>query len=369
MLGVGGEQRNVVCLCVDDRMLIPAFFVADAARKAARPDGPSFDILIFVPAEHVTAAHREWAAARGIGLCHDVDFARISDVPLAYTRLSTAVLVKLLLAEHLAGRYDKILCLDADLVVKADIGGIFRLDMGRHAIAARPVGRTWADATQDHKEWMLGHFRKLGLTPPYRYFNAGVLLIHVANWNRQQLTRRALAYIRRNADICVLPDQDALSALLNGNLLDLSLVWNARPPGPDNLSGACIEPVIVHYAGPLKPWMRFRKQKGLFQDIEAYRLYQDFLRDTPWRAWLRQQWTRRDLALAIRHEAKKRLRRLLGKERAPTRAERQSKETMLRQYCAETPFADVVQGITRQEGSRLQLAATQPKSRPGTLND
>lgn len=355
---------NVVCLCVDERMLIPAFFVADAARKAALPGSPKFDILIFVPPEHVTGAHRQWACRHGVQLRHDVDFSRVGDITIPHAGFSPAVLVKLLIPEHLAGRYEKILCLDADLVVKGDLGGIFRLDMGSRAIAARPVGRTWADATEEHKARLLAHFRALGLKPPYRYFNAGVLLIDVANWNRRELTRRALAFIRNNADICLLPDEDALSALLDGDLLDLSPIWNSRPPGPDNFSGDNLQPVIVHYAGPLKPWMRFRKRKGLFQDIEAYRLYRDFLRDTPWSDWLRRQWTGRDLALAVRQEAKRRFRRLLGKECSMPRAERQAREEVLRRYYAEAAFADVEQHVTRRDGSRLRLACAPAPGRP-----
>lgn len=80
--------------------------------------------------------------------------------------------------------------------------------------------------------------------------------------------------------------------------------------------------------------MRFKKGKGLFQDIEAYRLYEDFVRDTPWSGWLRRQWTGRDLARAVRHEAKRLLRRLRGKEPPLSEAERQLHRAALRRYYA-----------------------------------
>jgi lipopolysaccharide biosynthesis glycosyltransferase len=341
-------------------MLIPAFFVADAVRKAALPNGLTFDIIIFVEARHVTGAHREWASERGIVLCHDADIASISDIPILQPRLSSAVLVKLLIPEQLAGRYDKILWLDADLVIKGDVSAIFRLDMGARALAARPMGQTWAETKQEHKDWWHSRFQALGMTPPYRYFNAGVMLIDVGNWNRQQLTRRALDFIRKNADICILPEADALSALLNGDLLALSHIWNGRPPGPANFAGDCLQPIILHYSGSVKPWMRFRKRKGLFQDIEVYRLYQDFLRDTPWQGWLRQQWTGRDLAHEVRYEARRLLNRMLGRKRPLSQAERRAKEAIVQRYHAEAAFADVEQGITLRENGRLRLPPTQP---------
>jgi hypothetical protein len=119
-------------------------------------------------------------------------------------------------------------------------------------------------------------------------------------------------------------------------------------------------PVIIHYDGPLKPWIRFKKGKGLFQDLDAYRLYEGFVRNTPWAGWLRQQWTVRDLVLASRREAKGLLKRLIGMGPAVSEAERRSRQAIVRQYYAQSRFADVEQGITIQDGSRLHLAPLLP---------
>jgi lipopolysaccharide biosynthesis glycosyltransferase len=341
-------------------MLIPALFVADVVRKAALSREPAFDIMVFVPGGDVDGTHRAWAGERAIALRHDIDISSVRGIAILQSRLSAATLVKLLLPEHLAGRYDKILYLDADLVIEGDVGALFRLDMGKRAVAAVPSGRVWADVTEEKKDWWLAHFRALGMTPPYGYFNSGVLLIDLASWNREQLTRRTLEFIRKNADICFLPDEDALNAVLDGDLIELSPIWNARPTGPLSFSTDEVRPVIVHYAGPLKPWIRFKKGKGLFQHLEAYRLYEEFVRGTPWSGWLRQQWTVRDLIRAARHEAKGLLERLIGREPGISEAERQSRLANVRQFYAETRFADVEQGITLREGSRLRLAPMPP---------
>lgn len=351
-----GAQRCAVCLCADARMLIPAFFVAHAVRRAASPLDPSFDILIFVPPNDVSDAHRAWAAEHGIALRHDVDTSSVQDIPILQSRLSTATLVKLLLPQHLSGRYDAILYLDADLVIAGDVSALFRIDMGTHAVAAVPSGRVWVDVAEEEKSWRLARMQALGMTPPYRYFNSGVMLIDVASWNREQLTRRTLEFVQKNADICLWPDEDALNAVLDGNLIELSPIWNAGPPSQLSLPREEFHPVIVHYYGPMKPWIRFMKGKGLFQFMEAYRLYEDFVRDTPWPGWLRQQWTARDLVLAVRREAKGHLKRLIGLDPTLSEAERQSRQGIVRQYYAESHFADVEQGITIREGSRLRLA-------------
>ena len=354
-----GEQRYAVCLCADARMLIPALFVADAVRRAAPPSAASFDVLIFVPADDVTDAHRAWGAERRIALRHDVDTSFVRDIPILQSRLSTATLVKLLLAEHLSAHYDKILYLDADLVIAGDASALFRLDMGSHAVAAVPSGRLWIGVPEAEKSWQLAHMQALGMTPPYRYFNSGVMLISVDSWNRERLTHRTLGFIRKHADICFLPDEDALNGVLDGDVLELSPIWNARPRSRLSYSMEA-QPVIVHYDGPLKPWIRFKKGKSLFQDLDAYRLYEDFIRDTPWSDWLRRQWTARDLVMAARRDARELLKRLIGKAPALSEAERRSRQAIVREYCAQSCFADVEQGITIREGSRLYLTPAAP---------
>lgn len=356
------QQKRAVCLCADARMLVPACFVADAVRRHAIARGSSFDILIFAPPEDIARTHREWAAARGIEFRDDADIRSVGDIPILQSRLSIATVVKLLLPQHLAGRYDTLLYLDADLLIEDDVGALFKLDMGGFAVAAVPSGRLWHDVTERERDERIAHMGALGMTPPYRFFNTGVMLIDVANWNRDDLTRRTLDFLRKHADICYLPDEHALNGVLDGHLLELSPIWNAKPAGWRSVAAEDFHPVIVHYFGAHKPWIRFRKGRSVFQDLDAYRRYRDFVRDTPWPDWLSQQWTARDLRLAVVSQVKRDLRRLFGRARTPSRAERLSWQDDLRRYLAETPYADVEQGIALRQGSGLRLAPV-PASR------
>jgi lipopolysaccharide biosynthesis glycosyltransferase len=350
------RHETAVCLCVDARMLLPAFFVADAVRKAAPSEALSFDIVIFVPLEDADDEHRRWAAGHGISLRHDIETASVQDIAIHQERLSAATLGKLLIPDLLAGRYCKILYLDADLVIGNDVSALFRLDMGERAVAAVPAGRTWHGVKDAERDKALDHFRDLGMTPPYRYFNSGVLLVDTQSWRRQDLTRRTLDFLTRKGEICQLPDEDALNGVLDGDLIELSPIWNASPGWQQLAAQPESRPAIVHYAGPFKPWKRFMKGKGLLQDRKAYRLYRSFVRDTPWPEWLGQQWTGRDLMRAARHQAKGGIKRLLGRKRGPSKAQRQSQQAALRQFLAETRFADVEQGITVRDTIGMRLA-------------
>src|SRR3546814_12428085 len=57
------------------------------------------------------------------------------------------------------------------------------------------------------------HFRALGMSEPFRYFNSGVMLIDIARWMADDLAERLLGFIERNAAVCTLPDEDALNAV------------------------------------------------------------------------------------------------------------------------------------------------------------
>jgi len=354
-----GKRAHAVCLCADKRMLIPSLFVATSVKTQLHLHAPNIDVIIFAPAADVTTEHRQWAARHGIELRADITTSSLNGIEILKSRLSSATLMKLLVPEHLGGCYEKILYLDADIIVRDDISRVFALAMGGFPLAAVPSGRLWTGVCSQERNWWLAHFGQLGMTPPYRFFNSGVMLIHIENWNRQQLGARALEFIKRNPKLCFFPDEDALNAVLDGALLELSPLWNMRP-GPSNGLGPLVEPVIIHYAGPLKPWRRFAKGKRLFEHRDVYRHYRSFIRETPWPHWLEQQWCLSDLAASVRHE----LHSLLGMvmQRAQTPHEASCRREELRRYLAEQRYADVEQGITAYKGDILALAG--PRHHP-----
>ncbi|MEW9808462.1 glycosyltransferase family 8 protein [Mesorhizobium sp. ZMM04-5] len=357
-LAGSGERpsRNAVCLCTDRNMLIPALFVADSVRSRLPASAHRYDVIVFCEASEVTEGHRRWMQDRGIVLRDDMDMARLSALKRFSGRLTAATLMKLLLAEHLAGSYDRILYLDSDVSIHGDIGRIFSLDTGGYEIAAVPAGRLLLQLTEKQRDETFAHFRALGMTEPFRFFNSGVLYIDVNKWNRARLGDRALAYIRDNPDLCFLPDEHALNAVLDGSLAELTLVWNARPPsGEGRAALPFIEPVVLHYAGHDKPWRRYGYRKRLFPDRAAYRHYEAFLKETPWPGWLDEQWSARDLWGSVAWEFKRVSRRLRGKLDEPTRARRAAQLDAGRRFWTEGDFADVRQGLVEQRDGRLQL--------------
>ncbi len=356
---VGQETtRNAVCLCTDRKMLIPALFVAYSVKYHSAASDRNFDVIVFAEPQEVTNVHRRWMKQHNILLCEDMDMSRTSGACKFQERLSPATLMKLMLAEHLAGRYDKILYLDCDLTIHGDVSLLFSLDTAPFALAAVPSGRILVDLSEKQREDTENHFHKLGMTRPYRFFNTGVLFIDVERWNNERLGKQALEFIRQNPDLCSLPDEHALNAVLDGNIAQLSTVWNASPPPRwRKKSSFLYKPVIIHHIGPNKPWRRFCYGKGIFPDLTAYKLYKDFLKGSPWPGWLGKQWTMHDLYLNIRGEIGTILRRfgLRGKWEGPSARQRREYKKAVRRFYEEERFVDVEQGIVLRENGRLRL--------------
>jgi lipopolysaccharide biosynthesis glycosyltransferase len=360
-VGVFQKQtiRNAVCFCTDRRMLIPSLFVADAVKSHSKGSDNCFVIIIFAEPSEVTDTHRIWMEQRGIILCEDMDLSRQRVVGKFSGRLSPATLIRLSLAEHLAGRYDKILYLDCDLTIHGDISPIFSLDTAPFALAAVPAGRILADLSERRRKEIENHFHQLGMTKPFRYFNSGVLYIDVKRWNSEKLGERTLEFIRQNPDLCVLPDEDALNAVLDGNIAELSPIWNARPQprwhkkGTDGIAN----PVIIHHVGNEKPWRRFVYGRSLFPDMTGYKLYKEFLKDSPWPGWLDEQWNLHDLYMNIRGEIGRILRwlRLIGEWEEPSARQRKAYDDAVRQYYEKARFADMEQGIVIRENGKFRL--------------
>jgi lipopolysaccharide biosynthesis glycosyltransferase len=351
---------NAICLCTDKNMLAPAAYVAAHARACL---GCSSDthVIVCVDSRDITTAHRRWFDAEGIDVCEDIRSARFSDTSLLKQRFTPATLTRLFLAEYWAGRYEKILYLDSDVTIHGNIARLFSLDTGSSAIAA--VRSAWYETMAEYEHETgsrrlrrTAHYRGLGMREPFLYINAGVLYIDVPEWNRREISARAMEFFRRNEDLCRWADQDALNAVHDDSVTELSPIWNMR--FEEHAAGSMYEiarPVVRHYAGPYKPWRRFHGRRPLFGIRETYRLYRTFFRNTPWSDWLHSQWTIDDLRANIASELMTASARLRGRPGVFPRAYAPEYVNAFERYCRQRRFADVDQGIAGWKDGQLCL--------------
>jgi lipopolysaccharide biosynthesis glycosyltransferase len=161
----------------------------------------------------------------------------------------------LLLPELLPPALERILFLDADMLVLDDLAKLWETPLDQHVLAgAVDVAVPLCSAPRGVKGWPA-----LGIPPDTPYFNCGVLLIHLGRWREREVTRRAHQYLKTTSEPIDYLHQEALNAVLWDDWQPLHERWNllasraGRPYDP-TASQAWRQPGIVHFAGRMKPW-------------------------------------------------------------------------------------------------------------------
>jgi lipopolysaccharide biosynthesis glycosyltransferase len=168
---------------------------------------------------------------------------------LAY--ISAGTNLRLLLPELLPEAVSRYLYLDADVFVEGDLQPLFGLAMGGVPVAAV---RDRYNATIGAQGGLPGLPPSLAADTPY--FNAGVLLVDRAEWNRCRITDRCLEYLDCNRETLRFGDQDSLNVACAGAWLEVPNKWNYQGwrPDPGQLEMRPDDVRITHYLGRRKPW-------------------------------------------------------------------------------------------------------------------
>ena len=179
--------------------------------------------------------------------------------------LSPANYARLLLPEMVAGEDDRLLYLDCDMLVLASLRSLATVDMEGQALAVVREPDTGNHPAVDGR---LPHPAEIP------YFNAGLLLIDLDTWRREDLTRRTFAFIETHQSRLRFAEQDALNCVTAGRWKALDPAWNythARVAAAGGYEAAR----IVHFTGG-KPTT---KDCG----HPAQQLFLRYRARTPWR--------------------------------------------------------------------------------------
>jgi lipopolysaccharide biosynthesis glycosyltransferase len=197
-------------------------------------------------------------------------------VPL-WGRMPIATYDKLAIARWIPDDVDRVLWLDADLLVLGDLATLWRTDVGDAVLGATQDARV---PTVD-APFGVRSYASYGLTARAKYFNAGVMLIDLARWRAADVEGRALSYLKRHRERVYFWDQEALNVVLAGRWCELEPAWNWSPTighARHARSAVADGARILHFSGNLKPW--HYRGRGL-----PYELYYGALDQTAWAGW------------------------------------------------------------------------------------
>jgi lipopolysaccharide biosynthesis glycosyltransferase len=171
-----------------------------------------------------------------------------------------ATYLRLLFTDLLPDELERVIYLDADVMVLGSLTDLWESDIDGVVGAVRDAYRPWMVRNTTF-QW-----RAVGVLPDAPFFNSGVMLTDLRRWRTGDVGARALELVRAESSMW---DQCALNVVLDGGWTPLHPKWNVQSyhltgdeclayatEGRDRLDRALSEPAIVHFTGGSfnRPW-------------------------------------------------------------------------------------------------------------------
>jgi len=177
---------------------------------------------------------------------------------------SKAVYYRLIITELIPDGIDVVLFLDADTIVNGSLAELarYRFTDDEYILAVKNI------SNEDNVKRM----NDIGF-PIITYFNAGVLLINVKAWRKENVSAQLIDLANKYMDKIDWWDQDILNIFFYKNWKTMDSRYNTLLYAdvlPEN-------PVILHYAGREKPWL-------YVYDPPYKELYWKYLKLTPYKS-------------------------------------------------------------------------------------
>ena len=200
--------------------------------------------------------------------------------------ISISAYARLFVSELLPRKVKKILYLDCDMIVQDSLTGLWNTDFQGNVLAA--VQDVVGDSIKT----------SVGLSPEQQYFNSGMLLIDIDEWNRQNIGAKCLEFIEIRKGSVVHHDQGVLNGVLKNcwrkvdikyNLMTIHYFFNLHQINKyyrnhsdfyseEEITQAKNKPTIIHYTPSFttRPWVKNCKHPLIDKYWEA-------LANTPWK--------------------------------------------------------------------------------------
>jgi lipopolysaccharide biosynthesis glycosyltransferase len=217
-------------------------------------------------------------------------------------QVTVVTYLRLLMANLVPPEITRAIYLDADMLVRRDLGSLWDEPQGDHAVLAVPeLAAPYLDAPvamanfESCRDYLCAHtpimnYRELGLPPDAQYFNGGLLVADLGCWRRENLAQQMLDCLQRNREHVLWWDQYALNVVLARRWRPLDYRWNQgthvyaypnwrkSPVDRATLNNLRRAPWIVHFCSPSKPWHYFN----------GHPFRRDFFKcldHTDWKGW------------------------------------------------------------------------------------
>lgn len=269
------NQKHVVCTFDDGYVKYCVVMLTSLF-----DNNPSENFNIHIIAESLTQQSQELLRQTTAKYSQDITFhfvgkELIEALPMrtdGYITIATyfRCFIPIILPENI----DRVLYIDCDLIVRDSLAPLFALDLEGLAMCA----------VEDCDSQLEGKLSRFGIPENYTYFNAGVLMINLDYWRKNDVINRLLTWISipENSEKIALYDQDLMNAVLYDEVKLLPARWNmqdimlrrkrhSRKENDEAIDREMPHTVIAHFTGPRKPWT----EKGLNPFRKEFEHYLD----------------------------------------------------------------------------------------------
>lgn len=182
-----------------------------------------------------------------------VEKKRFEDLPLGH-QFTVEIYFRLLAAEILPENVDRVLWLDADIIVLDSISEYYYTNIENKAIAVIPD-------TGSSNQVLNGYKENLGIGSEYPYYNSGVILFNLDYIRKNSTKFNISEALEKYGSKLKMPDQDILNLIFRNDSITMPEKYNFQirynsDITYDDYKGKA---TIIHYIGKVKPWnLRYR---------------------------------------------------------------------------------------------------------------
>lgn len=174
----------------------------------------------------------------------DIDAKELTQLPRTIDYISTETYYRYLLP-NLLPNIDKILYMDADIVVNGDISPLYDTDLANCYIAG----------AADSYIAAINHKPQIGLDNSELYVNAGVLLMNLKQMRTDNIPQKLIDTTKNMAGKVKYQDQDIINIVCRGKILEFDSIYNYTSHNILKEKSKYKHAVVIHYTGKNKPWL------------------------------------------------------------------------------------------------------------------
>jgi lipopolysaccharide biosynthesis glycosyltransferase len=298
-----GEETITLACASDDRYIMPlAVTLVSAAVNLA----PGWRLRVFILDGGITDENRDRFEKSLSSFPIELNWLREDLTELHHLsvshHISHVAYYRLMLEHVLPEDVDRVLYMDCDLLVKADLSQLWQTKLLNESVvgAVPDIACPYIDAnlvphTRIARPYLatlnpIRNYRRLKLKGDDLYFNSGLLLIDLAAWRKHRFGDQFLKCLTDHSKFVWCWDQYALNVVLAGRWQALPMHWNQGAhafefPSVDHSPVDHAEfrqmrddPSIIHFTTEWKPW-------HFTSNHPARDEFFDWLDKTAWCSW------------------------------------------------------------------------------------